>query len=236
MGALMQLYDVRPGIQYAVSKIAQRQEVPRDHDMEALRRIVLFLWYTRDMCLRLRCGDKELAKMYVRLRGFSDCGYANHLNGRSQYSTGLQLVDADHAQDEHEPINPELPYGMFTSKSWMPPTVDLSTCECEAGTLVELTKDVIMCKGILDECHLTQYEAIPLYNDNESTRILATSYSGSHKRVRYMLPRVNWLMEQTKAAAVKFLQLSTDKLPADLGTKLQTGSAFKKREAAVMGY
>lgn len=132
-------------------------------------------------------------------------------------------------------MDSDRPYAMFTNKSWTPPTVDLSTCECEAGALVELTKDAILYKGIMEELHHPQYEAIPLYNDNDSTRTLATSYSGSHKRVRYMLPRVNWLMEKTKEESVKFLHLSTDKLPADLGTKLHTGSAFKHREAAVMG-
>ena len=74
-----------------------------------------------------------------------------------------------------------------------------------------------------------------MYNDNESTRTLATKYSGSHKRVRYMLPKVNWLMEKSKEQVVKFLHLSADQLPADLVTKLHTESAFKKREAATMG-
>ena len=98
----------------------------------------------------------------------------------------------------------------------MPPTVDLSTCECEAVALVELTKDGIFFSGILKELHLPQLGAIPLYNDNESTW-------------------VNRLMKKSKEQVVKFLHLSTEQLPADLGTKLHTGSAFKMREAAIMG-
>ena len=87
----------------------------------------------------------------------------------------------------------------------------------------------------LKEMHLPQFGAIPLYNDNYTTRTLATKYSGSHKRVRYMLPKINWLMEKSKEQVVKFLHLDTAKLPADLGTKLHTGSAYRQKEAAVMG-
>ena len=73
MGTLMQLYYDRPGIQYAASKIAQRQEAPRVYGVKALLQIVLFLWYTHVMCLHLLCGDKGIAKTFVTLRGYSDC-------------------------------------------------------------------------------------------------------------------------------------------------------------------
>ena len=76
--------------------------------------------------------------------------------------------------------------------------------------------------------HLPQFGAILLYNDNESTRTLATKYSGSHKRVRYILLKINWLMEMSKEQVVKFLHLDAAKLPADLGAKLHTGSAYRQ--------
>ena len=117
MVVLMQLYDVRPDIQYVVFKIAQRQEASRVHVMEVLLWIVLFLWYTRDLCLRIRCGAKEIAKIFVKLWGFSDCAYANHLNGRSQYSTPWQLGNAEDARDKLSPIDPERLCGLINTKS-----------------------------------------------------------------------------------------------------------------------
>ena len=64
---------------------------------------------------------------------------------------------------------------------------------------------------------------------------LATSYSGKHKRVRYMLPRINWLMEQTKALAFKLFRLGTTLLPADVATKNGQSGDFRSKRACVMG-
>ena len=72
----------------------------------------------------------------------------------------------------------------------MAPTVDLNACEGEVGAMVELTKDAIFFNGILDELHQKQVKPTPLYNDNDASIMLATQYSGRHKRVRYMQPRI----------------------------------------------
>ena len=121
----MQIYDVRPGIAYSVSKIAQRHEAPREHDMEALLQVVKYLYVTRDMALRLRAGDKAAAHTVVRLRGFADCGYTNHINGKSQYSNAWDIVDEDDCIDELNPIDLERSTGLICNRSWMPATVDL---------------------------------------------------------------------------------------------------------------
>lgn len=234
LGALMQLFDVRPGIIWAVSKIAQRQEAPREVDLEALLQVTRYLFVTKDMGLRLRAGNKPASETLVRLRGYADCGFAAHRNGRSQYSYGFDIVDANEF-DENDPLNESNKTGLINMKSSMATTTDLCTAECEGGVLVDTTKDAIFYNGCLEEMHQKQIQPIPLYNDNKPTLQLATAYSGSHKRVRYMLPRINWLMEKTKEQVVKFLHLVTDKLPVDLGTKLHTGITFRKKEAAVMG-
>ena len=117
----------------------------------------------------------------------------------------------------------------------MPPTGDLSTCECETGALVELTKVAIMYGGILTKLHRPQFEAIHLCNDNASTLTFATKYSGSHKRIRYMLPKVNCLWGSPRSRVSSSYILATEELSVNLGTMLHTGSAFKKREAVVLG-
>jgi hypothetical protein len=233
-GALMQLFDVRPGIIWAVSKIAQRQEAPREIDLEALLQVTRYIFATKDMGLRLRAGNKAASATLVRLRGYADCGFAAHRNGRSQYCYGFDIVDGDEC-DESAPMDVGRKTGIINMKSSMATTVDLCTAECEGSTLVEATKDAIFYNGCLEEMHQKQIQPTPLYNDNKPTLQLATAYSGSHKRVRYMLPKVNWLMEKTKEQVVKFLHLITDKLPVDLGTKLHTGAVFRQKEAAVMG-
>ena len=100
---------------------------------------------------------------------------------------------------------------------------------------VEAAKDLIFIKGILNELHQFQLQLTPLYNDNKSTLTLATRYSGKHKRVRYMLPRINWLIEKVKEHVIRMLYLKTSELPADLGTKCLTGTPFQHHRDGILG-
>ncbi len=98
-----------------------------------------------------------------------------------------------------------------------------------------MAKDAIFYRGILSELGQTQIQPTPLYGDNDSARSLATNYNGGHKRVRYMLPKINWLMEQTKAEVVKMVRLGTQDLQVDIGTKNGRGDDFYKKRERVMG-
>ena len=125
--------------------------------------------------------------------------------------------------------------GLFQLKSFMAPVVDLSSCSGEIGAAVELAKDAIFHRGVLAELGQRQLYPTPLYGDNDSARSLATQYAGGHKKVRYMLPKINWLMEQTQAEVVKMVRWSTAELPVDIGTKNSRGPEFRMKQARVMG-
>ena len=49
LGSLMWMFDVQPGIVWAVSKISQRQEALHESDMEALLQVAKYLYVTRSM-------------------------------------------------------------------------------------------------------------------------------------------------------------------------------------------
>ena len=234
LGAVMQLTDCRPDIAYTIAKISQRQCSPRVKDQEALIFLIHFLWATRNKGLILRQLDSASAATLVRLRGYTDCSFACHGNGKSHYCIGFDLVD----EQTHNEVNPfagEVNTGLFYMKSFMAPNVDLSSCQGETCATVELAKDSIFYRGILSELGQTQFEPTPLYGDNDATRSLATHYDGSHKRVRYMLPKINWLMEQTTAEVIKMVRMSTTVLPVDIGTKNGRGSEFYGKRDRAMG-
>ena len=118
----------------------------------------------------------------------------------------------------------------------MAPRVDLCTAEGESGAVIECVKDAILLTGCLEEMHQTQLEPVPIYNDNKSTITLATHYNGDQKRVRYMLPRINWLMEKFKDGVYRLLYMDTHRLPADLGTKRLSGTPFREARDRNMGW
>jgi hypothetical protein len=202
--------------------------------MEALLNIVKLLYMTRDQGVILRPGDSKSAATLVRLRGYADCSYATHGNGKSHYSHCFDLVE-ENQHDDRSPLQKLFQTGMFYFKSYMAPTVDLTTAEGEAGALIECAKDAIFYRGVLQELHLQQVQPTPLYGDNDSTILLSTEYSNKHRRVRYMPPKIMWLMEQTKSHVLKMLRLGTTELPPNVGTKIGGGTEFNMKMKRVMG-
>ena len=51
-----------------------------------------------------------------------------------------------------------------------------------------------------------------------------------------MLPKINWLMEQTQAEVVKMVRLGTTELHVDIGTKNSRGPEFRVKRARTMGH
>ena len=234
LGALMQLTDCRPDIAYTIAKISQRQCAPREKDREALIYLLHFLWATKDQGLILRRADATSAATLVRLRGYGDCSFACHGNGKSHYCIGFDLVE-ESTHKEAFPFANACQSGLFYLKSFMAPTVDLSSCQGEIGATVELAKDTLFYRGVLGELGQTQIEPTPLYGDNDSARSLATHYDGSSKRVRYMIPKINWLLERTKGLVIKMVRLSTADLPVDIGTKNSLGTEWNTKINRTMG-
>jgi hypothetical protein len=234
LGAVMQLTDCRPDIAFTIAKISQRQCSPREKDREALLHLLHFLWGTRDQGLILRRADAASAATLVRLRGYADCSFACHGNGKSHYCIGFDLIE-ESKHKEAFPFANLCQSGLFYLKSFMAPTVDLSSCQGEIGAAVELAKDTLFYRGVLAELGQIQVEPTPLYGDNDSARNLATHYDVSSKRVRYMIPKINWLLEQTKAEVLKMVRLRTEDLPVDIGTKHSTGTEWTKKVHRTMG-
>ena len=126
--------------------------------------------------------------------------------------------------------------GMFYLKSKLAESVDLGTCGAETGSATEATKGIILFRGVLDELHLKQVLPTPVYNDNSAGIHLSSEYSGNHKKIRFMLPRTNWLLEQTKSKIIKMTYMQTGKLPPDIGTKTSIrGIEFKNKVNRCMG-
>ena len=203
--------------------------------MNALLYEMHYLYGTLDLGLRLISGDRQSAKFVVQLRGNADYSHACHNNGKGQYSICFNLVDASISTLLH-PLPRVYQTGMFYFKTWMAPRVDLGTAEGEGGTIVECVKDVILLTGCLEDMHQTQLDPVPIYNDNKSTITLATQYGGNSKRVRYMIPRIAWLMEKFNDGIYRLNYMNTNEMPADIGTKRKSGTPFKEGRARAMGW
>jgi hypothetical protein len=234
LGALMQIVDVRPDIAFSVSKCSQRTHDCREVDMKALLRIVCYLKGTEFKGLTLRPGNLAAGRTFLRLRGFCDASYASMSDGRSQIAYGFDLIPENFEGIETS-VEGDIDTGQFYSKVSTAGSTALSSTDTELTAIVEATKTAILFRGILAEMHLEQFRPTTIFNDNKSAIMLGTAYSGSHKRVRYILPKITWLMEMVKSEVVNLGYMHTNKLPPDLGTKSLSGKSFIPKRDAVLG-
>jgi len=232
-GLLIQLIDVRPDIAFALSKISQKQKHPSERDYQALIYLTHYLWNKQNWGIHLQPNRSNQANTIIKLRGYADAAFAVHCeengSGKSQYTECFDLIAEDDIDDAENST------GMFYFRSINPSTVDLCPAEAEMGATVETTKTAVMLKGLLQELKQTTTKAVEIYNDNQPNILLSTKLSGHSKRVRYMMPRLNWMLEKVNEQHIKLIYQSTDQLPADLGTKAHPPSEHAKKSIRVMG-
>ena len=126
--------------------------------------------------------------------------------------------------------------GMFYSKAKFATTVALSSTDAEHQSVVECVKTIILFRGVLEELHLAQLRPTPVFNDNKSQIILANQYSGRTKSLRYILPRISWLLSQVQQLKCRLYYTKTEDLTPDVGTKpLETRDFARKRTLLLSG-
>ena len=198
LGALQQLIDVGPDIMEATGTTATFTHKSNTEDMKALLRIAKYLWVTQDLGLVLRKGGPVTERHFLYLRGYADASYASIKDGRSKYAYSFDMIKLQHGETEPTPHNLKENTGHFYTKRKTGDTTALSSFDSEHTSVAECIKTAILFRGVLEELHQTQVLPTPIFNDNKSTIQSANAYNGTHKNVRYMLPRINWVFEQTK--------------------------------------
>ena len=124
---------------------------------------------------------------------------------------------------------------MFFSEGHVLEVAMLSSTEAEHTGIIECVKTVIQFRGVLEELHLPQLMPTIIYNDNKSAITLANDYTGNFNRVRYFLPRVNWLTDQVRDGVCVLHHMPGEILPPDMETKPLSPGDFEKKRGLRMG-
>jgi hypothetical protein len=236
LGDLIQMVDVRPDITDATCRAAQYTEEANEVDMEAMRRVVRYLWNTRGYGIRLRPGCEHGRASFVQLRAYADAAAGLMRNGRSRMAFGFDVVGTRRKDD----VAPNQAVGggntgLFYTKGFTSSTVQLSSTEAEHTCIVECVKSLVLFRGVLHELHLQQMSPTVVFNDNQSAITLGNDYSGNFNRVRHFVPKVYWLLEKVKEGVVRLEYLHTKRLPPDLVTKPLTGEDFRVKRMLLLG-
>jgi hypothetical protein len=169
------------------------------------------------------------------LRGFADSGYASTPDGRSHYCFGFDLVPCDENGNVADEDSEEYNTGLFFLKSAVNKLVALSSSDAEVTVMVECAKVGVVLRFILKELGHPQLHPTPLYNDNKSAINVTTEHSGEQKKMKYMFPRITYLMDLFNEKIIKQTYKETTKLQVDIGTKAVVGKDFKNKRKTMLG-
>ena len=218
LGSLLYVVKTRPDISFAVNRLSMRSTVATEADFRALRRVLAYLYATRHRGVTLR----PMLMSDVRLEAWCDASYALHHDGR--FPSGYAFTLATSSQS-----------GMFYSRSSKQTNVTLSSTEADLYAAVEATKDIIWFWGLLAEIGVPQTAPTTMFVDNASMMVLASSYSGNHKRVKHFLVRLNFLIEAVSDGILHMEKVDTLLNLADTLTKALGPIDFHPKSEALLG-
>ena len=238
LGLLHQQLPVRPDTVFAIQKVGTR--VSKDfnvRDLEAMKHIANYLYYTREKGLFLAAGNnnQDGRELSVTLQGYADCAGATGSDSKMQYCICTDVVLKDRNESNDIIRERSKGTGKINTKSFKAPTVDLAMTEGEIGALVEETKDIIWQQNLMNDLGLEQKEPTTIFNDNASGIHLVTKYDGKHKKVRYCLGKINFCLDKVKEQIVKYSYMRSEDLPPDAGTKLLVGAELKRKSDLMLG-
>jgi hypothetical protein len=204
LGKLIHIIKTRPDIAYAVNRLATRAQHATQKDYQALLRIVAYLEATRHLGIHMRRGTWD-ADTAPKLYGYLDAAYACHEDSKSHTGYSFCLNDPSGA--------------MFFSRTTKQTNVTLSSTEAENAAAVEATKEALWFRQLLMDLGFAQLEPTVMFSDSASMITLAAEFSGSHKRVKHYITRVNYMIEQVEKGHIQLKHVSGTENVSDMLTK-----------------
>ncbi len=197
IGSLLYLaVNSRPDIAASVSILSQKNSDPLQADWIEAKRILRYLKFTFDYCLKLG-GDRD-----QDLVAYSDANWASDTSDRRSTSGGL-------FQFGGSTIN------WFSRKQ---SCVTLSSTEAEYYALADTILEVVWLRQLLEEFGEKQKGPSVIYEDNQSCIKLANSEQFG-KRSKHIATKFQFIKENAENCVVKFIYCPTSNMIADNLTK-----------------
>lgn len=203
VGSLMYaMVCTRPDISQAVSVVSRFMANPGKTHWEAVKWVLRYLKGTADMCLCF-CGNT------CQVSGFVDSDYAGDLD-RRRSTTGYVF---------------NIHGAPVSWRSMLQATVALSTTEAEYMAMAEGVKEALWLWGLLGDLGIEQ-DCVNLWCDSQSAIHLAKNQV-HHARTKHIDVRYHFVRDVIEEGDVSLMKVHTNENPADMLTKVVTGSKFQ---------
>jgi len=201
---------IRPDLLLSISFLSTRVNRPLEQDWHKLQRVLKYLNRTRLYDLWLQ-PDEELS-----IFAYVDASYASHVDAKG-----------------HAGIFVTMGKGPIFVKSAKHKIVSKSSTEAEFITMASAISEVVWIRDFLV---LQGYNMGPalVYQDNQSTMILASRAKTSSERTKHISVRYFFIHERIANGEVALQYIRTADMIADVLTKPLTGDMFHRLVALML--
>lgn len=199
----------RPDIAHAINKLAQYSSNPSRAHWKLAKRILQFLYHTRERSLILG-GEKPTVYAYA------DADFAGDTEDRK--STGGYAVF--------------LGNGVVSWSSKKQTIVALSSTEAEYVVLSEATREILWTRRFLEEIGLKFEGPTTIYEDNLGTRAFALDQK-SPRRMKHIEVKYHFIKSHIAENTVNVVYMPTSEMTADIFTKFLPPSLYEYHSKAL---
>ena len=225
VGSVLFILKSRPDVAVALSKESSRTHKCTEKDMAVLKQTVSYLHATRHFELVYSRDCSKQRDAVLEIFGWADNAFMCYIDSKSQNGFCLSLGNHNTAK-----------FMWYSGKSKCQP---LSTCEGETDSAVELVKEIIWARDVMEFCGHSQRRATYVGEDNQAMITLASKEAGTHGRTKHFTSRINYLIDNIKNGIIRLGRQSIcermhSMLPDGL-TKPFGPKAMKKFQQQMLG-
>ena len=214
VGGLMYTLITRPDVAAAVSTCARYLSKPTQAHFDAAKRILRYLFHTRDLPLVFnKCGSELL-----RITAFADSSWANDVDTRrSRYGYAIYVGKS-----------------LVSWRSKLHSCVALSTAEAEYCAATEAAKHIKWVASLVQ--FLRPKAKLPpalIYEDNDACRTMVQCSQISGRNKHFELKQ-HYVRELYRKKVIKLLRIPTTQQVADIFTKPLARPAFEAHRSKLL--
>ena len=230
VGAALHICGVsRPDCAFSVGCLARHSKTAGKEHVEALERLVSYMYQTRFKAIVYRSTVEDLNVPKVYESGV-------HPLDVDKLNPTKVFVDSDFAGADGRSTAGYVVFmngGPVIWSSKLMKVAATSSAEAEVIAAVESVKTASHFRCLLSELGLCSSEFVLVHEDNRACKMSAESLK-CHKRARHYQSKLRYLQDCHQNGSIKFRQTATEDMIADIFTKALPRGAHEKHMGTMM--
>ena len=210
LGLIIFILRTRFDCSYAISRLSSRTHKCTEKDMESLKHLAAYLYHTREIGLTFYTNDDINNTQKLRASAACDAAFLVYDDSKSHLAFGQKL-------GSHETKS-----GYFSAQSQKEKnSPSSSTPVAETRAVSEVTKDIIITRGIVKEITGIDLDAAVILEDSSSCIRGCSDFmkSSMSRKMRHERLLFHTLMWHIKNDIIQLKQTESEEQPMDLLTK-----------------